>query len=72
MNPRIKFVRFCIGILAYLLASTALLKWLAGPRLPADTTDTLVAANVVIMLIAWIVAFWTWGPVRGHRRKSGD
>jgi hypothetical protein len=72
MRTKVKFFRFCAGIAAYLLGSTALLKWVALPRLPDGIGDTLVAANVAILLIVWLVAFYEWGPVRGNWRRNGD
>ncbi len=66
MKSKEKFFRACAVLLTYLLASTALLKWVASPRLPARIGNALVVANVALMLAIWIVLFFKWGPLHGN------
>lgn len=66
MKTKEKFLRFVGVWFTYLIVSIALLKWVIVPKLGPSLGDACVAVNVVIGFVAWGIAFFCWGPIRGN------
>ena len=66
MKTKEKFLRFLGVWFTYLIVSIALLKWVVVPELGPGLGDACVGANVVLMLVVWGIAFFSWGPIRGN------
>ena len=66
MKTKEKFLRFGGVWLTYLIASISLLKWVVVPKLEPGIGDVFVVINVAIVFVAWGIAFFWWGPIRGN------
>jgi len=66
MKTKEKFLRFVGVWLTYLITSIVLLKWVVVPNLGVGLGDACVVVNVVIGFIAWGIAFFFWGPIKGN------
>ena len=66
MKTKEKFLRFVGVWVTYLIVSFALLKWMVVPKLGTGLGDVCVGTSVVVGLIAWGMAFFCWGPIRGN------
>lgn len=66
MKTKEKFLLFVGVWLTYLIVSIVLLKWVVVPMLGPGLGDACVVVNVIIGLVAWGMAFFSWGPIRGN------